>query len=155
MLKRWQLGLVDNDQMKPRVILIRENPETLTCSSCAGTLEGIDAFGSSEVPDYAPIRRVMNRVGDLYLALRREFGERVEIDVVDPRNEVYLIPILLGDYRRYHPPLGVFLKTLFLGISPESVIVNGRAMHVGELPAPGVLVEEVSSFLEASQPPQP
>ena len=92
----------------------------------------------------------MNRVGELYLALRRKFGDQVQIDVVDPRNEVYLIPVLVGDYRRYHPPLGVFLKTLFFGISPASVIVNGRAMHVGELPTPDVLVEEVGSLLQAA-----
>ncbi|MFQ5903748.1 MAG: hypothetical protein ACE5JO_08660 [Candidatus Binatia bacterium] len=92
----------------------------------------------------------MNRVGELYLALRREFGDKVQIDVVDPRNEVYLIPVLLGDYRRYHPPLGLFLKTLFLGISPSSVIVNGRAMHIGELPSPDVLVNEVGQLLKDS-----
>ncbi len=136
--------------MKPRVILIRENPETLTCSSCAGTLEGIDAFGSCEVPDYAPTRSTMNQMGKIYLALRREFGDKVEIDVVDPRNELYLIPVLVGDYRRYHPPLGVFLKTLFLGISPASVIVNGRAMYIGELPSPDMLIEEVGQLLERS-----
>ena len=134
--------------MKPRVILIRESPETLTCSNCAGTLEGIDAFGSREIPDYAMIRSIMDRVGELYLALRREFDHSVEIDVVDPRNGLYLIPVLLGDYRRYRLPLGPFLKTLFLGISPASVIVNGIALHVGELPTPDLLVEEVGSILE-------
>jgi len=136
--------------MKPRVILVRESPETLTCSNCAGTLEGIDAFGSREVPDYAMIRSVMDQVGKLYLALRREFGDRLQIDVVDPRNGLYLIPILLGDYRRYRPPLGPFLKTLLLGISPASVIVNGSALHVGDLPTPALLVEEVGSILKGA-----
>jgi len=149
--KKLQLELEYSDEMVPRVILIRENPETLTCSSCAGTLEGIDAFGSRQVPDYAPIRGVMDRVGELYLALRREFGDKVRIEIVDPRNEVYLIPVLIGDYRRYHPAFGAFLKTLFLGISPFSVIVNGRALHIGELPSPDVLVEEVGQLLRGSE----
>ncbi len=139
-----------SDKINPRVILIRENAETLSCSDCAGSLEGIEAFGSREVPDYAATRTVMNRVGELYLALRREFGENLEIDVVDPRNAIYLIPALLGDYRRYHPPLGIFLKTLLLGISPSSVIINGRAMHMGELPSPEMLVEEVGELLKSS-----
>ena len=137
--------------MNPRVIFIRENPETLTCSNCAGTLEGIDAFGSRQVPDYAPVRSVMNRVGELYLALRQEYGDKVQIDVVDPRNQLYLIPTLIRDYRRYRPALGAFLKTLFLGISPLSVIVNGRAMHMGKLPSPNVLVKEVGQLLKDSQ----
>lgn len=135
---------------KPRVILIRESAETLTCSSCAGTLEGIDAFGSRAVPDYEPVRQIMDQVGKLYQALRREFGDRIEIDVVDPRNAVYLFPALLGDYRRYHPPLGEFLRTLLFGASPASVIVNGRALHVGELPAPEIVVREVRSAIEKS-----
>lgn len=134
--------------IKPRVILIRENAETLTCSSCAGTLEGIDAFGTRAVADYAPIREVMGQVGELYRALRREFGDAVEIEVVDPRNAVYLIPALFADYRRFHPRLSDFLRALFFGASPASVIVNGRALHVGELPAPQGLVQEVRKALE-------
>ncbi|MFQ5683492.1 MAG: hypothetical protein ACE5HC_09500 [Candidatus Binatia bacterium] len=141
--------------MNPRIIFIRENAETLTCSDCAGTLEGIEAFGSRQVPDYAPAKSVMDRVGALYLALRKQYGDTVEIDVVDPRNEIYLIPVLLGDYRRYHPPILTFLKTLFLGISPSSVIVNGRAIHIGELPPPDVLIEEVGRFLKDSPTSQP
>ena len=119
----------------------------MTCSNCAGTLEGIDAFGSSEVPDFAPTRSVMNEVGEIYLALRRKFGDGAEIDVVDPRNAVYLIPALLRDYRRFRPPLGVFLKTLLFGISPASVIVNGRALYVGDLPTPEDLIKELGSLV--------
>lgn len=145
--KKLRLEPEYNYEMVPRVILIRESPETLTCSSCAGNLEGIDAFGSRQVPDYAPIRGLASRVGELYLALRREFGDRVRIEIVDPRNEVYLIPALIRDYCRYRPPFGTFLRTLFLGISPLSVIVNGRALHIGEMPSPEVLVEEVGRLL--------
>lgn len=134
--------------IKTRVILIRESAETLTCSNCAGTLEGIDSFGSRKVPDYEPIRKIMIQTGELYRALRRAFGERVEIDVVDPRNAIYLLPALVADYRRYHPPLGAFLKALLFGASTASVIVNGRAIYVGELPSPGRLVEEVGALLD-------
>ncbi len=137
--------------MKPRIILVRENAETLTCSNCAGTLEGIDAFGSREIPDYTMIRSIMDRVGKLYLVLRREFDHRVEIEVVDPRNGLYLIPVLFADYHKYRPPLGPFLRTLFLGISPASIIINGSALHVGELPTPDLLVEEVRSILEQAE----
>ena len=133
--------------MKPRVILIRENAETLTCSSCAGTLEGIDAFCSSNVPDYAPARQVISQVGELYMSLRREFGDEVELDVVDPRNEVYRVPRLISDYRRYRPSMGSFLKTLFFGISPRSIIINGMVRHAGELPSPMALVEEVRVYI--------
>lgn len=138
--------------MKPRIILVRESAETLTCSNCAGTLEGIDAFGSREIPDYTMIRSVMDRVGKLYLTLRREFEHRVEIEVVDPRNALYLYPVLFADFRKYRPALGPFLRTLFLGISPASIIINGSAHHVGVLPTPDLLVEEVRAILEQAEP---
>jgi len=142
--RRLSAGL----RMKPRVILVRESPEILTCSNCAGTLEGIEAYGSRRVPEYAATRAVMHRVGRLYAALRREFGDQVEIDVVDPRNGLYLIPALIRDYRRYRPPLRVFLKTLFFGIGPTTVIVNGAALLIGELPEPGSLMQSVRACLE-------
>ena len=137
--------------MKPRVILIRENAETLSCSSCAGSLNGIDAFGSCDVPDYAPTRQVISQVGELYMSLRREFGDEVEVDVVDPRNEVYLIPRLIRDYKRFKPPLGAFLKTLFFGISPCSVIINGTQRYGSDLPEQQDLVAEVRAAMEPTQ----
>jgi hypothetical protein len=141
--------------MKPRIILVRENAETLSCSDCAGSLEGIDAFGSHEVPDYEPVRRVMNQVGEIYLALRRRFGDGILIDVVDPRNAIYLIPTLIGDFFRYRPPFRVFIRTLLFGISPASVIFNGRALHVGNLPTPDDLVQWVGNRLQGSGFHQP
>ena len=130
--------------IKPRIILIRENAETLTCSNCAGTLDGIDAFGTRRVPDFEPVRNLMVEMGQLYQALRKEFDNRVQIDVVDPRNAVYLFPVLVADYWRYRPPLRSFLKTLFFGITPASIIINGTALYTGTLPSPQELVDEVS-----------
>ena len=137
---------------RPRVILIRENAETLTCSNCAGTLEGIDAFGSRKVPDYETIREIMDQTGRLYRALRHKFGEQIRIDVVDPRNAFYLFPTLISDYRTFHPPWSAFLKTVLWGASPASVIVNAQALHIGEFPAPEKLVEEVVRVLPSTQP---
>jgi len=136
--------------IKTQVILVRENAETLTCSDCAGSLEGIDAFGSHGIPDYAPIKKVMTQMGELYMALRHKFGDQVEIDVVDPRNEIYLIPRLIRDYRRHKTSFRTFLKTLFFGISPGKVIINGRVRKGKELPSPETLIQEVQVFVDES-----
>jgi hypothetical protein len=136
---------------RPRILLIRENAETLTCSNCGGTLEGIDAFGRRRVPDYEPIRSLMVQMGQLYQALRREFGDRVNVEVVDPRNSIYLFPVLLVDYWRYRPPLGRFLRTLFLGVTPASIIVNATTLCAGSLPSPQELVNKVSQRVKASE----
>lgn len=135
---------------RSRIILIRENAETLTCSNCAGTLEGIDAFGTRRVPDYEPIRSLMVQMGRLYRVLRGEFGDRIEVEVVDPRNAVYLFPVLLADYWRYRPPLKSFLKTLLFGITPASIIVNATTLYAGSLPSPQELVNKVTQRVYAS-----
>ena len=134
--------------MKPRVLIIRENAETLSCSDCAGSLEGIDAFGSREVPDYRSVRQVMNETGALYRALRERFSDQIDLDVVDPRNAPYLIPTLVTDYLRYRPSLGTFLKTLFLGITPASIIINGVARYKNDLPSAETLVADVSECFD-------
>ena len=135
--------------MKPRVLLIREGAETLSCSDCAGSLEGIDAFGSREVPDYSSVRQVMNETGALYRALRERFADQIDLDVVDPRNLPYLIPTLVADYRRYKPSVPAFLKTLFLGITPASIIINGVARYKNDLPSAETLIADVSECLDA------
>jgi hypothetical protein len=135
--------------MKPRVLIIRESAETLTCSDCAGSLEGIDSFGSRDVPDYGSIRQIMNVTGALYRAVRERFADQIDIDVVDPRNAPYLIPTLVADYRRYRPPVRAFLKTLFLGITPASIIINGVVRYKNDLPSTEALIADVSECLDA------
>jgi hypothetical protein len=122
----------------------------VTSSDCAGSLEGIDAFGSQKIPDYAPIQKVMTQMRELYMALRHQFGDQVEIDVVDPRNEIYLIPRLFSDYRRHTTSLRTFLKTLFFGIAPGKVIINGRVRNGKELPSPETLIQEVQVYVDES-----
>ena len=143
-----QRGCSYNKAMKPRVLIIRESAETLSCSDCAGSLEGIDAFGSREVPDYSSIRQVMNETGALYRALKERFADQIDLDVVDPRNAPYLIPALVADYRRYSPSLRAFLKTLFLGITPASIIINGVARYKNDLPSVETLIADVSECLD-------
>ena len=67
----------------------------------------------------------------------------MQIDVVDPRNQLFLIPSLIADFKRFKPPLRSFLKTLLLGISPSSIIINGTKRYSGELPKPEELVAAV------------
>jgi hypothetical protein len=129
--------------------MIRESAETLSCSDCAGSLEGIEAFGSREVPDYSSARQIMNETGALYRALRERFADQIDIDVVDPRNAPYLLPALVADYRRYRPSVRAFLKTLFLGITPASIIINGVVRYRNELPSAETLIADVSECLDA------
>jgi hypothetical protein len=91
----------------------------------------------------------MNETGALYRALRERFADQIDIDVVDPRNAPYLLPALVADYRRYRPSVRAFLKTLFLGITPASIIINGVVRYRNELPSAETLIADVSECLDA------
>ena len=87
------------------------------------------------------------RAGALAEHLRLRLGERAEVHQVDPRNLAYLVPKLVRDYWIYRPPLGAFLRALFLFFSPPALIVNGRVLASRRLPdetATLALVEQAS-----------
>jgi hypothetical protein len=131
--------------MKPSVLLIREWEAQMSGSGCCGRLEG--DFLLCDGQSFAPERRaVMERMGPLYLALRKRLGDTAEIEVVDPRN-VSLFFLLLRDFRRYGIGLGDALRTL-ARIPVQAVVVNGRVVARGEWPD----VEQVIAALEQDVP---
>jgi len=75
----------------------------------------------------------MEGAGVLYRAVQARFGDEVELRIVDPRNFVSLIPLLLRDFFRYRVPLREALATLS-GFTVNSVILNGRVRSRGEWP---------------------
>lgn len=127
------------------ILLIREWEGQTSGSGCCGRLEGDLPF--CETQTFAPERRaVMERMGPLYVELRRRFGDTAEIDVVDPRN-VSLLFFLVRDFWRYRVGLGAALRTL-AKIPIQAVIVNGRIVARGEWPDADV----VEAALERRSP---
>jgi len=88
----------------------------------------------------------MERMGPLYMELRRRYGDRAEIEVVDPRN-VSLLFFLVRDFWRYRVGLAEAVRTL-AKIPIQAVVVNGRIVARGEWPA----VEAVAAALERRSP---
>jgi len=134
--------------MKPSVLLIREWEYQMSGSGCCGRLEG--DFLLCDGQSFAPERRaVMERMGPLYMALRKRLGDSAEIEVVDPRN-VSLFFLLLRDFRRYGVGLGEGFRTL-ARIPVQAVVVNGRLVSRGEWPEVGEIValleDETSSVV--------
>lgn len=130
---------------RPSVLLIREWEGQTSGSGCCGRLEGDLPFCEKE--SFAPERRaVMERMGPLYMELRRRYGDRAEIEVVDPRN-VSLLFFLVRDFWRYRVGLAEAVRTL-AKIPIQAVVVNGRIVARGEWPA----VEAVAAALERRSP---
>lgn len=133
--------------MKPRIILIREGLGVRSCCGGEGAKEAIHEIavgGSEEVCDSHP---KTSKIGDLYMALRKEYGERIDLDVVDASNQLFLIPSLISDCRKFSVSLKQAVKTVLFGVAPSSVIINGRPAHQGTLPSPDSLVQEIKPLV--------
>jgi hypothetical protein len=117
---------------RPSVLLIREWETQMSSSGCCGRLEG-DFLSRGDERCFPERRARMEAMGPLYLALRAEFGEHVDVHVVDPRSLPTLLGLLLRDWRAHGVGAGDALRTLF-GLPVSGVIVNGRLVAKGRWP---------------------
>lgn len=136
------------------VILIREHAEQLTGSGCCGKLEGDNALVGGR-PVFALARRGQQQMGVLHRAVREFFPPRdgrelVAVEVVDPRNQLYLWPKLIGDVLRYRPGLSAGLRTIAQFFALPAVIVNGRVIsRRGQPLDPDTLCHQITRLLPA------
>lgn len=131
---------------KPSIILIRETDAQMTGSGCCGKLEGDNAtfFGNYV---FADTRKIKEDMGEIVQALNGEFGEAVEITLVDPRNQLYLYPKILKDIWKYRPSWKSTMKGIFMMISVPSIIINGEICYIRKIPNEQEIVKRVAKIL--------
>lgn len=134
---------------RPSVILVREWEQQMSSSGCCGRLEG-DFLNVGGTPCFLERRREMEGAGALYRALRGEFGEAIELRVVDPRNWLSLLPILIRDFLRFDVTLRSGWATL-TGMTVNAAVVNGRLLSRGPWPDLDQVVRAVAQGIPSSQ----
>jgi len=117
---------------RPSVILIREWEMQMFSSGCCGRLEG-DFLTQRGERCFPERRTMMEAMGPLYRDLRSRYGDELEINVVDPRNLVSVIALLLRDARAHRVSIPDALRTLFR-LKVNTVVVNGRLLDRGRWP---------------------
>lgn len=117
---------------KPSVIFVREWEQQMSGSGCCGRLGG-DVLAANGAPIFAERRALMEGMGPLYRAIKQAFGDRVEVLVVDPRNQISLLPRLVRDAWRFHVGPAAALRTAS-AMSIPTVIVNARIFARGAWP---------------------
>lgn len=127
--------------MEHHLILIREIDQQMSGSGCCGRVEGDlrqwvgggAGAGRGDRCFFPDRRALMDRFGTLYRAVKDEFGERVRISVVDPRNQVSLVPMVLRDAVRYRvPALTAAQSILAAGVC--SAVFDGQLLFRREIP---------------------
>lgn len=130
-----------------RVLLVREWDSQHSGSGCCGRLGGADSDIGCAAP-YARNRTEMEAMGRVYRALRDVLPEdEVDIQVVDPRNTVWLLPAIARDARRRGLTARQTWASLRRGMSWNSVVVDGAVLFSGTVPEPEAAVAAVQAEL--------
>lgn len=111
-----------------RVLLVREWDQQVGGSGCCGRLNtsSVEALHDNAASPYAGAREDMQRVGEIYRALRDRLDPAtVEVTVVDPRNTMWLLPAIWRDGRRRGLSVSSRLRQLNRGTAPCAVVCDG------------------------------
>lgn len=128
-----------------RVLLVREWDQQASGSGCCGRLNTatVEALSPLAESPYARTRVDMERVGQVYCALRQRFAdEDFDITVVDPRNAIWLIPAVWRDARRRGLSVLSTLRQLHRGTAPCALICDGLVLTKDATPERAVAVVE-------------
>jgi hypothetical protein len=128
-----------------RVLLVREWDQQVGGSGCCGRLNtaAVGAVCENAESPYARARADMERVGEVYRALRERYDAAdVELTVVDPRNTVWLLPAIWRDAARRGLSWRARLRQLSRGTAPCTVVCDGLVVATDATPDQAVAAVE-------------
>ena len=133
--------------MEPvHVLLVREADMQMSGSGCCGRIEGDARFWTDEGCVFPERRRLMEEMGKIYVELTEHFGDRVRVDVVDPRN-LFSYTTLLWRARKKNGRFRAFWANWVKGYNTTAVIVDGEVVASGKVPAPLSVIKAVDRAL--------
>jgi hypothetical protein len=95
-------------------------------------------------PSYHEIRESAGECGRLHREIRERYGEEeVEIIQIEPKDYIYVMPRVIKDIIKRRVPLIHSIRTLFLWYPVPAVIVNGKVVGKGKVPAARELFDEL------------
>ena len=143
--------------MKPQasVLMISDRPEQMTGSGCCGKVKGDPSISGADRA-FHEAAKIREEMGLLYRTVRQLFHREVEqglvtLTIVDPRNQLYLVPKLWRDVLRYRPGWRDGLRTMFQIFSLPAIVVNGRALPNHEQITPDHLSQVLTHILKRNQ----
>ncbi|QSB13195.1 hypothetical protein JQS43_16350 [Natronosporangium hydrolyticum] len=83
----------------------------------------------------------------LYSAVRAGLPATVAVEVVDPRNTVFLLPAIVRDARRRGRSWRTLARSLVTGTAPGAILVDGELISRGEPPPPTQALTQIRRAL--------
>ena len=129
--------------MTSRVVLVRGARSAAPAAGgcCGGDVRPFDEGGThchTPPPD---------EIGDLYRALRTALPDDVDMQIVSPSNWLWLLSELVSGGRRRGLRGADLRRSVRAGLAVSSLVVDGRVLASGGLPAPAEAVDAVRSEL--------
>jgi hypothetical protein len=140
-----------------QVILIR--PWDMSDGVGAGCCSGGSTKGLCVDPAHHPApsgtpfieRATWQPLAGVYLALRDGLPSDVDVEIVDPRNHLYLVPVLMRAARRRGLGWWGALLAALRAPGYAAIIVDGQVVSRGELPDPDRALRLVQDVLGAQR----
>ncbi|RJS91190.1 hypothetical protein [Salinisphaera sp. Q1T1-3] len=129
-----------------RLILVREQDAQHSGSGCCGRL-GERHTMLGRAADFSHSRAWMEHVGEIYRRLRIAHPA-LAIDIVDPRNTLWLYPAVWRCSAGAGQGLGWRLRQFVRAGSAAGAILDGEVLHVGQLPSARAVVDEIGLRLD-------
>lgn len=135
-----------------RVLLVRPWDSARTGSGCCGGgAGGICVEGWHEDPEVVRDRASRQPLGEVYRAVRSGLPDDVAVEIVDPQNTLFLLPAIARDARAHGHGWWAALREVVRGPGYAAIIVDGRVVSHGDLPAPDQALRLVRRALGAQR----
>lgn len=132
------------------LILLREIDQQMSGSGCCGRVEGDAAWWGGDGCAFPERRATMDRMGEIYRAVRRAFPKEVEITIVDPRNLVSFIPLVVRDAVRNRVPVLTALQAV-TSTSVATGVLDGQVLFSRTIPSPEEVVDTIAGRLSVER----
>ncbi|MEV4715241.1 hypothetical protein [Micromonospora sp. NPDC049374] len=133
-----------------RVLLIRPWDAAGAGSGCCTGAAGICIEGRHDDPALARQRADRRPLGEVYQVVRAGLPAEIAVEIVDPRNTLFLLPAIVRDGRRHRRPWRDLLRDLVRGTGYAAIIVDGRVVSESGLPPADQALHIVRRALDSS-----
>lgn len=117
---------------------------------CCGRIGSDGAIWASDTAIFAERLERFNRLAEINQAVRAAFDHGVEVTVIDPRNIISFIPLVIRDAIRHRVPVIEALRALF-ATSVMTGVFNGQLLFSGEIPPAAEVLRVMRKIAERTE----
>ena len=129
------------------LILIRQNdPEFSGSIGCCCRIEASDIRWDLSGNKFPERWERKTGFGSLYRTLRERFGDELELTVLDPRNIIAFIPLVIRDARRFGVSMREMIQAM-AATSNSTGVLDGRLVYQGGCPSADEVIAVVEERL--------